>query len=210
MMNICFNIQLLAIVRSANIIKEVKANSKMKGKQSNKVNRNQKYFGKLQATMKSYLSLFKSLRITEKTSIEANEANIHRLERTSSRNLVNSCEHCSHQHARKCCLYVHDDESDIHKYAVFKAALDEPYLVESTAEDFDMRIMRTTPSHFPMSTDNNPDRLEMEMMIEQAPLVQLRYIAIMRRLIVQGDNEERSQRCTKPSRITEIRCFVPV
>lgn len=94
----------------------------------------------------------------------------HKLNRTSSHNCVNLCDHCIHQHGQvlsdfstftrvfnlcslflfqECCMYIYDDIADISRYAYFKKELDEAYYVTSNSEDFDMMIGNTTPRHFP-------------------------------------------------------------
>lgn len=72
-----------------------------------------------------------------------------RLNRTSSMESVNSCEHCSHNHAMKCCLYIYDDESDILRYSSFKQEIDRPYCIMTSSEDFDLQIGGVTPDSFP-------------------------------------------------------------
>ena len=71
------------------------------------------------------------------------------LNRTSNLEVKGICEHCAHNHAQKCCLYVYDDDSDIFKYSSFKKEIDRPYYILSTTEDFDLEIGATTPTHFP-------------------------------------------------------------
>lgn len=71
------------------------------------------------------------------------------LDRSSSPNHFNFCDHCSHNHAQQCCMYVHDDWSDIERYANFKSEIDEPYWAINSSEDFDLSIGNTTPKYFP-------------------------------------------------------------
>jgi hypothetical protein len=71
------------------------------------------------------------------------------LDRSSSPNSFNFCDHCSHNHNQKCCMYVHDDFSDISRYSSFKSEVDEPYWTLNTSEDFDFNIGNTTPKFFP-------------------------------------------------------------
>jgi hypothetical protein len=71
------------------------------------------------------------------------------LERSSSPNAVNLCDHCNHNHNQKCCFYVYDDWSDVARYSIFKSEVDEPYWVMNRSEDFDMTVGNTTPKHFP-------------------------------------------------------------
>lgn len=71
------------------------------------------------------------------------------LNRSSSPNSFNYCDHCIHDHNQKCCLYIHDDWSDVTRYSNFKTEVDEPYWVMNRNEDFDMTIGNTTPKFFP-------------------------------------------------------------
>lgn len=71
------------------------------------------------------------------------------LDRSSSPNSFNFCDHCSHKHEQRCCLYVHDEWSDISRYASFKSEIDEPYWVIRSSEDFDLAVGNTTPKCFP-------------------------------------------------------------
>lgn len=77
------------------------------------------------------------------------------LDRSSSPNIVNVCDHCRHNHAQKCCMYVYDDWSDISRYSSFKSEVDDPYWVMNTSEDFDLSIGNTTPKFFPCKNYEN-------------------------------------------------------
>lgn len=85
-------------------------------------------------------------------SLDDAASKIHKaqFERTSSPDNV-LCEHCEHDHAKECCLYIYDDLSDIARYSLFKKELDEPYTrqVMNNSEDYDMQVGDVTPSFFP-------------------------------------------------------------
>jgi hypothetical protein len=74
-------------------------------------------------------------------------------------------------------LYVHDDESDLKKYADFKRSADELYWVmEDGNEDFGMKIGKTTPFGFPAYTrTRDPEATEKKIQpANQQPVVYLR------------------------------------
>lgn len=80
------------------------------------------------------------------------------LERCSTPNLYNICEHCEHDHAKECCMYVHDKHEDIMEYSSFKQTIDENYSTMTSEEDFELKIGSTTPPGFPAYTENICER----------------------------------------------------
>ncbi|XP_070507814.1 uncharacterized protein [Chironomus tepperi] len=85
------------------------------------------------------------------------------LERTSTPNHINICEHCKHSHAKECCMYVYDEQSDIMKYSLFKQSVEEPYFIVDNDDNFHMKIGSTTPKSFPTFTENNSAVADMKM-----------------------------------------------
>lgn len=71
------------------------------------------------------------------------------LKRTSSPN-GELCEHCPHDHALKCCMYIYDDYADILRYSNFKKEVERPYILKyiNKGKDFDLPIFGNVTPHF--------------------------------------------------------------
>lgn len=81
--------------------------------------------------------------------VESQSLEMIMLLRSSCHNPEPLCEHCEHDHALACCMYLYDEASDILQYAIFKKEVDQPYWTLNQSEDFDLTIGSITPKHFP-------------------------------------------------------------
>lgn len=84
------------------------------------------------------------------------------LERCSTPNLINICEHCDHSHELSCCAYIYDKKEDVMNYASFKKSVDGSYWTSESEEDFDLNIGSTTPALFPAYTRNVSEAREVK------------------------------------------------